>query len=57
MKSSHLVTMGGVSPGRRGVTLAMVVKGVEVGGGSILSVEVSCGDRWRHPLVVCEQRN
>lgn len=52
---SHLITMGWVSPGRRGITLAVVVEGVEVGGRAILSVEVSCGNCRRHPLVVCEK--
>lgn len=52
--SSYLVTMGGVSPGRRGVTLTVVVKGVEVGGRPILSMKVSCCDCWSHPLVVCK---
>lgn len=46
--------MGGVSPGRRGITLAVVVKRVKVGGRAVLSVEVCCGDRWCHPLVVGE---
>lgn len=55
--SSHLITMGRVSPRWRGVTLAVMVKGVKVGGRAILSVKVSRGNRWRHPLVVCEKRH
>lgn len=53
--SSHLISVSRISPGRCGVTLAVMVKRIKVGGRSILSVEVSCGNCWSYPLVVCEK--
>lgn len=54
---AYLIAVGGVSPGGRGITLAVVVKGVKVGGRAVLSVQVCRGNGWRHPLVICEERH
>lgn len=55
--ASHLIAMGRISPGWCCVTLAVMVKGVKVGGRAILSMKVSRGNGWRHPLVVCKKRH
>lgn len=47
--------MSRISPWWRGVALAVVVKGVEVGWRPILSMEISCSYCWCHPLVVCKK--
>lgn len=52
----YLIPVGGVSPLRPRLGLAVMVECIEVNWGLELGMEFGGGNCWRHPLVVRKQR-